>query len=287
MSIARFLDGTTSLRLDRADELAKYFGLELTFRNDEQLTNVRPLGRTSVELATVEETLDGLAEFIGYGPVQPSIVFLGTEEAGEPETILARAHLYQPVEDLFDAHKRLESELKSKDVPYLSPFSQEGNPIQQWNTASWFALALARADPSLWQRYWRCCLGRRTHETFLMECFPFPRKRMSHRQAGYRPQQLWVQGRSKLLRDFLHEAQPQYMVAYGRPAGRRCADLFTIRRWEPVPGTPWDVGKAIEGTVVARVGFFGQGQFNREDIEPVVETMFRLGGGPTQITLPG
>lgn len=236
-----------------------------------------------------EDTLKRLTEFIGYGPRNPSIVFLGIEEAGgDPENLAIRASFFRPVEDLCEADETLKAELQRRGRDFSSPFRRKGNPVQQWNTASRFALALANADPSLWQRFWRQCLGRKTHETFLMECYPLARKSTAHYVSGYDPQVVWTEQRRDILRRFLNGVCPRvrYVIAYGKSTHQRVAALFGVQSWNGIPGTRWDIGVSKEGTVICRVGFFGRGYFHQDDINPVVSEMWRLGGGPVSLTLP-
>lgn len=223
-----------------------------------------------------------LVEFIGYGPSRPEVVFLGIEEAGGgDENIATRATSFRAIEDLFQAHELLKHEAQCP-----SPYDSQGNPVEQWNTASVFALALADADTSLWPSFWRNHLGRTNFETFLMECYPVPRKGMAHRMPGYDPKRLWREQRSQILKDFISTSRPRFIVAYGNPTHECLSDLVSVASWMSVGGTAWSVGVSSEGTVVCRVGFFGNGKFNRNDVPMIAKMMRHLAGAPLQLTLP-
>lgn len=215
--------------------------------------------------------MDKLVRFLGYGPAKPELLFLGTEEAGGgPEIISARVEKFEDREDLCEACKKLETVSGLKN-----PFESRGNPITQWNTASIFALALASHDTSCWPEFWRNSLGRWSKTTFLMECNPVPRKGLALKIAGYDPKTVW-RTRKDILKGFLSKARPQFVVAYGNTARDACCELFEIDTWQSVEGTKWTVGKSSNGTVVARVGFFGYGHFNRKDVGIIASEMIKL-----------
>jgi hypothetical protein len=233
-----------------------------------------------------EETMDTLVRFVGYGPKMPQAVFLGIEEAGGgTKNIEARLNDFDEIEDLFEAHMKLQRH----DADFENPFDSASNPVTQWNTCSIFALALAGLNPdALWRNFWRQCLGRRKYETFLMECYPIPRKGLAHRIRGYSPKEIWCKKRMPVLREFFKTTKPRFVVAYGIPAHDACADLFNMNGpWETVEGTQWSVGETTLGIVVCRVGFFGNGQFNRADLPSVASRMVERAGGPLTLGLPG
>jgi hypothetical protein len=90
-----------------------------------------------------------------------------------------------------------------------------------------------------------------------------------------------------ILKAFLQEAQPRFVVAYGKPTWGKCNELFEVESWQPVQHTRWDVGISLEGIIVSRVGFFGNGQFNRQqDLPRVAEHMVKLAGAPLKLHLP-
>ena len=82
---------------------------------------------------------DRLYAFRGYGPeYTPKVLFLGLEEKAVDgiKNLFARAS-FQQIEDLHEAHQKLEL------AGCCNPFAYErGNPVQQWNTAARFTLAL-------------------------------------------------------------------------------------------------------------------------------------------------
>jgi hypothetical protein len=81
-----------------------------------------------MKLVLTPEVMDKLVQFVGYGPTNPEVVFLGIEEAGGGVgNIAIRAEHFQEIEDLFDAHKKLERLASSSD-PFPNPFSRPGNP---------------------------------------------------------------------------------------------------------------------------------------------------------------
>lgn len=226
------------------------------------------------------DVVEKLVGFIGYGPPKPEVVFLGIEEAGGGDAnILARAQHFDGIEDLYGAHEKLE-----RYASVANPFKKRGNPVQQWNTAAVFALALAEGDLSLWPSFWRKHLGRRDGQTFLMEKYPVPRSTTSFRVSGYRPNDLWRK-RAPILKTFLDQANPRFVVAYGAPAHEAVADFFTIPRWLSVAGTPWSVGTATTGVVVARVGFFGQGRFDRAHVPSIAAQMRQAAGRRADLRL--
>ena len=82
-----------------------------------------------------------LCQFVGYGPLDAPLVFLGIEEKGRhpdvhPEDIEVRVeHFEVPVMDVGDAH-----ELLPAPNPFHAP--PGARPVQQWTTAAYFALEL-------------------------------------------------------------------------------------------------------------------------------------------------
>jgi hypothetical protein len=225
-----------------------------------------------------------LTSFIGYGPKKPKVVFLGIEEGlgGREELtdreVAVRAR-FEPTEDLCAACKKLGVDWQCSRVVV-------------WNTAARFALALAGLDPDAvnarWREYRYDRLGRNHGEAFLMECFPVPRRGLSHRLPGYSRKSVWCD-RRKLLRQFLRSAKPPYVVAYGKPAANLVMDLLDLdggrameerRRLRGAGIARVRVGSA--STVVASVGFFGR-NFGKVDIPRVATAMMDLGSGPLRI----
>jgi hypothetical protein len=216
-----------------------------------------------------------LLEFVGYGPERPLVVFLGIEESdggGGPASWRVREAEFERIEDMRTAHTH---KLAKVDV---NPYGKRGNPIQAWNRASEFRLALAgRPVPyDGWQTYWRDSLGQRHGDTFLMECFHVPR-RATNIAVPEDPVVRWPE-RLSILRTFASTIAPRYVVAYGSDPCQKVAQVFDL-----------DIGSGtIErdsrlGVVVARVGFFGQGRFHRTEIPRIAAEMIRLGLGPVPL----
>lgn len=230
------------------------------------------------------ETIARLSNFIGYGSSDPDVVYLGIEEAdGGVDTIGIRVEHFDDIEDLRLAQEKLRT-YGGLGGPFDTP---NRDPVQQWNTAAIFTLALAgHADHSRrenWRTYWRHRLGRRDSESFLMECFPIPRHSIAKGIPGYDPMSLWRETRVHVLRRFLDRCDPQFLIAYGKQAHACCDDLFASRDWTTVPGTRWEVGSTSGRTVLARVGFFGRGQFSRHDILPIAAEMIKRSGSPLEL----
>ncbi len=223
---------------------------------------------------------NALVDFIGYGPNGPiELLFLGLEErADEGERNLAARASFRHVEDLRFAHEHV---LASAGC--YNPFAESHkNPVQQWNTAARFALALAGSafwdEHNAWSSYWRNELGRSHGTTFLMECFPYPRRGRSTRLPGapeLTTDEMWLR-RLALLRQFVQRNPVQFVVAYGILTKSKAADIFSIdpKAWHSVPGLNKPVDIATNGnTCVAHVGFFGQGLFANRDIPAIVRAM--------------
>lgn len=225
-----------------------------------------------------------LVDFIGYGPSNPDIIFLGIEEAGGDEkNIQTRAKYFNVIEDLCRAHELLKQHAGLEN-PFHFPDNRD--PVEQWNTASKFSLALADADTTLWRSFWRHRLGRSTYETFLMECFPVPRKSVAQRIAGYKPRMLWKDKRMDILSGFISKARPRFLVAYGVPAHTCLDDLVAVSQWTEIENACSSVAISEEGIVVAKVGFFGQGRFNKCHIPAIAHAMRDLAGAPLHLSLP-
>jgi hypothetical protein len=126
-----------------------------------------------------------------------------------------------------------------------------------------------------------------------MECFPMPRKGTHVEVAGYSAKGSWRHRREKLAA-FVKTITPDFVIAYGKDACTRVGELFTIvastcdrvrADWHEVAGVG-SVGKTAAGTVVARVGFFGQGQYNRGHTGPLIAAMIKHRGASTPLPHP-
>lgn len=232
------------------------------------------------------EQITQLCQFVGYGILDAPLVFLGIEEKGRnpalyPGDIDARVeHYTAPVMDMRVAHDSL---YQYTNPPAPSPYHALPGmrPVQQWTTATCFALELlSPLDPAIQamtiDTYWREQLGRADGHTLLAECNPVPRPKLSVAVSGYNANDVWVQQRLPILSAFFDQHVPLFVVAYGVPAHNMVAPLFG----EPA-GNGWihvnalvngqvqaagDVCLTEQGVVVCRTGFFGQGHFNRQSI---------------------
>ena len=148
-----------------------------------------------------------------------------------------------------------------------------------------------------WRPYWREHLGRTTGDTFLMECFPVPRKSLNTRIPGYNHVRVWCE-RVEHLRRFATTTEPNYVVAYGNDASERVEAVFPVVRsefderssdWHDVQGCKrTSIGKTAYGGVVAKVGFFGNGGFRLNDMVSTRDAMWKLGSGKCPLDLqPG
>lgn len=224
---------------------------------------------------------DRMMGFIGYGPTGAAdILFLGLEEkALEGALNLEARSSFASIEDLYEAHTQ-----KLGPAGCYNPFQESGNPVLQWNIAARIALKLEGRiewyDPQAWSAYWRRRLGRKDGNTFLMECFPFPRKNRASRLPagpGWTSDSLW-QERRKVLHGYLDLCPPKVVVAYGKPTKEKAADLFSLSpdAWRSVPHLKHPASVASNGrTRVAHVGFFGQGQFSVADIPGIVQALLQ------------
>jgi hypothetical protein len=118
-----------------------------------------------------------------------------------------------------------------------------------------------------------------------MERYPLPRKSMAERIVGYNPSELWS-ARRLVLRAFLSEAKPRFLVAYGKPAQEGCAQLIEVARWTSIASTDCQVGRSLSGVVVCRTGFFGQGLFNRNHLSAIATEMQQLASGVASLQVP-
>lgn len=237
--------------------------------------------------------LSSINEFLGYGPSTPRVLFLGTEEsdggADPSRNITARLEGFEITMDLLAGTTLLASLPKFKN-----PFaSRRRNPVQQWNRSAEIRLALAGLPwrhVRTWSRYWRTSLGRSFGDTFLMECFPFPRKEMRVRIDRYDPQREWPHRREKLKR-FTNSIEPHFVVAYGAIAFERVGQLFSMqpslwagvtRVWHDLDGIG-TIGHAGTGTVIARVGFFGHGKYKRRNTDKLAAAMIAHRGASSPL----
>jgi hypothetical protein len=213
-----------------------------------------------------------LVWFVGYGPVRPSVVFLGIEESdggGGAASWVVRETEFEPIEDMREAH------VQKLQKAGVNPYAKSGNPVQVWNRAAEFRLALAgRPFPhDGWEGYWRTRLGRRDGDTFLMECFHVPR-RGCRVAVPEDPIARWDE-RLAVLQAFTSTIDPRYVIAYGNQPGELVAQVFNLSI-----GTGLVERDQRRGVVVARVGFFGQGRFDRREIPRIAAEMMTLGPGP-------
>ena len=221
-----------------------------------------------------------LAGFVGYGPATRSVdvLFLGLEEkALEGKKNLVARSSFDQVEDVWDA-----CHLKLEPAGCSNPFAATGDPVTQWNTAARFALAVEGHpkwhEHTMWSQYWRERLGRRNGNTFLMECFPFPRQSRNTplpESSPWPDAELWRR-RRLVLAAHLDQYPPEFAIAYGKATRAKAADLFSLPEaaWRSVPGVKHPASVASNGkTRVAHVGFFGQGLFASAEIPTVVAAL--------------
>jgi hypothetical protein len=235
-----------------------------------------------------------LIDFIGYGSRDPLVVFLGIEEkdaGGGGCAIRVRETQFQPVEDLLHG-----CTLLAQCPGFVNPFAPGAATVPQWNTASRFRLALAELPwAHAWNRHWRMHLGRNQQlgtvegDTLLMECFADP---ATGGKVARDRERRWPE-RRLVLRRFIATTQPRFVIAYGAAPGQYVGELFPVvdsvyegirRQWHPL-GTlrPASIGRTASNTVLARVAFFGTGQFNLDDLGPIASGMATLAGGPAPL----
>jgi len=226
-----------------------------------------------------------LSGFIGYGPNNPKIIFLGTEEAGGGlKNIQTRLTKFtSPTQDLYKAHCLLED---FGETP--NPLIRKHCPVQQWTTASFFTLALAGKSPQEYNNYCKNYLGRQNRESFLMDCFPVPKPSQGTQIQGYKPKQAWEDFRRDNLKNFISAISPQpiFIIAYGNTAGDKIEELVGSINWENISETDCSVGKIESGTVICKTGFFGQGRFNRDYIRHLAPKMQKLANQSFSINYP-
>ncbi|MFN0197722.1 MAG: hypothetical protein ACKVT0_13340 [Planctomycetaceae bacterium] len=226
-----------------------------------------------------------LIEFLGYGSSEKcaNILFLGLEEKAPEknyEQNLKARLKFERIEDLREAHER-----KLGPAADVNPFAKKGNPVRQWNTAARFSLAI-EGHPDWnkrteWRRYWRDQLGRRSGNTFLMECCPIPRPN-GNWHPPETPQlpsddEVWAK-RCPLLQDYLDKCPPKYVIAYGIQTKDKASELFSIPDdgWTPIPNVdrPASIARN-DHTCIAHVGFFGRHYFVNYDIPKIVAALKR------------
>lgn len=252
-------------------------------------------GRGHPKLLLLSMPLASVDDFLGYGPPKPRVLFLGTEEsAGGADPLKNAKAKVANFESRMDL--RTGTALLASLWGFRDPFAARGNPVSQWNRAAELRLALAGL-PWLhvreWSPYWREYLGRSVGDTFLMECFPMPRKGKHVRVSGYSPKQSWPQ-RCENLVAFTKSIRPHFVVAYGADASRHVSDLFSIeestfdgvkRLWHELKDIG-ALGRTSSGAVVARVGFFGQGKYKRANTSVLAATMIKYRGSPSPLSHP-
>jgi len=234
-------------------------------------------------------------DFIGYGSSDPIVIFLGIEEkdAGGGQCALGvRQEQFAAIEDLVRG-----CNLLSQCPGFVNPFAPGARTVVQWNMASRFRLALAdRPWTSEWDHHWRTYLGRNgtvgevDGDTLLMECFPEPATGLNVVRERERQ---WP-ARRLVLRRFLADTAPRFVIAYGTAPGKYVEELFPVVEsiygesidselvgtWHQLSTRrPASIAVSVTGAVIARVAFFGTGQFNVKDVETIASSMVRLGGG--------
>lgn len=231
-----------------------------------------------------------LMKFIGYGAAQPLVVFLGIEEkdaGGGACAIRVRRTQFARVEDLLNA-----CTLLAQCKGFRNPFAPLASTVPQWNTASRFRLALAGlawADEDEWDQHWRHHLGRAHGDTLLMDCHCDPAAGL---HVDHPRDQQWPE-RQQVLARHASQIRPMYVVSYGDDPSRYVHNLFPIapstfrgstRVWHSLQTRKASsIARGPTGTVVARVGFFGQGRFALVDLDPIVAAMTELGTGPAPL----
>src|SRR6266481_3289636 len=239
--------------------------------------------------------IERLNQFIGYGPRNPGIVFVGIEEKVHKDddwaaNIAARCtHNWKDVMDLSEGHKILSDVQKSR----YNPLDKSERAVPQWTTAAGFAIRLSDKDqkdptPKDVEKYRVQYLGRSDGKTLLSECYPVPRHGSNHRISGYIPEigNPWWDTRVQAFRDFFKRRSLRFVVSYGNPAHRFVGEVFGPQHWEHVEYTdnkskdpPQCAGlvcRVKSGIVVCRTGFWGQGGFRNAYIPDLAARMRKL-----------
>ena len=168
--------------------------------------------------------LERVFKFEGYGNKDAPYWFIGIEEGGGSiEQLRLRARLYETVEDLDSAHRKIglrDELLKSRTLKVMSKLTMAMLGRSEWLEK----LAI--------EQYHATELGRANGDTFLTELMPlacpniraWPYESICPTKEAYtamvRP------GRIRWLRSEIETFQPSYVICYGKMNWRYHQEIF-------------------------------------------------------------
>ncbi len=218
-----------------------------------------------IQLALLNNELEHLLNFVGYGRLGAPVWFLGMEEAGGGEDNLRARLKFRAVEDCAEAHRILG----------ITKHHWERRVIQRtWRGMCYIMLKLDNkaSDAESIRNYQAESLGRFGGQTLLVELMPIPKssigawgyeeliQQYSSREDYYRkvkPRRLTY------LRGLIGENHPQIVVGYGKSYWPEYRALFEDLKF--APRDQFSVGQAAGLTVVLTDHFTAQSMNGKLD----------------------
>lgn len=196
-----------------------------------------------------KEELERVLKFEGYGNKSAPYWFLGIEEGGGSiDELRDRARLFDPVEDLHSALKKINrEEILHSHVP-------------TWRVMS--KLTMAIQDMPGWQEtirgreYQANKLGRADGDTFLTELMPFPCPGIGvwPYELIYPTKNDYIEkvrpGRIRWLRSEFSAFQPRFVICYGKGNWRYYEEIFNNVEFRPELNEKIRVGQRGHSTVL-------------------------------------
>lgn len=181
---------------------------------------------------------NAIEEFVGFGPPDAPVVFIGMEEGLDPKADLAgdlvARSAYPPFVDLLEAQNALDSSSK-----FVGP---DAKCQRTWRPMCDLMLRFKGETPTGSRRNWYqgMCLGRIPGETLLTELLPYPRRKTgaawptqyhSRFKTFEDYENALVQPRIDLLRSAIY-AKPRKLIAcYGKGYWPKFAELVNVKKW--------------------------------------------------------
>ena len=194
-----------------------------------------------------KEDVERALKFQGYGRKAAPYWFIGMEEGGGSlEELRKRAGSFNPVEDLYAAHKKIGFSMH-RHVPTWRVMSKLIMAMQ--GTSGWEETSSAR-------EYQATRLGRADGDTFLTELLPLPSRSTGvwpypsifPTRADYyeavRP------GRIGWLRSEISAHRPRFVICYGKGNWRHHQNIFSDVEFRPELNEKIRIGQREHSTIL-------------------------------------
>ena len=192
--------------------------------------------------------LERVFKFEGYGNKNGPYWFIGIEEGGGSiEQLRLRARLYDNVEDLDAAHRKIglrEEMLKSSTLKVMSKLTMAMIGRSEW------------MEKPAYNEYHATELGRADGDTFLTELMPlacpnmkvWPYESICPSRAEYNA--MVRPGRLRWLRSEIATFQPCFVICYGKMNWRHHQEIFSDVTFTPKLNENIRVGKSGRSTIL-------------------------------------